>query len=296
MASDAGPTPPRYSTERAAAAASADTSFASSTQGLLPPSSPPLASPSGEKLRQYRDDRGKYHPAGGEEDEEEANPADEAGNLLGRPSYEKSNPSSSHAGSHKTRPPFVPIRGVVAACLIVLALVFSSFFFAPSLHSLLPSSLSPSTARVTPEDLDKAEAAVDDLGADMLSHPRPEGPPGSITDTTIEWSSVAPSLSTVDSNAGAPSSTEGLYWNGTHWFNKTIIVVSLDGVRASYLDRGLTPHLVRLSEKGLKAESMKPVFPVRLNHLGLGWTQLTSPSPADADISEPLVVVDGASP
>jgi hypothetical protein len=32
--------------------------------------------------------------------------------------------------------------------------------------------------------------------------------------------------------------------------------------RADYLDRGLTPHLLDISKKGLRAKSMKPVFPV----------------------------------
>jgi len=32
--------------------------------------------------------------------------------------------------------------------------------------------------------------------------------------------------------------------------------------RADYLDRGLTPHLLDLSKKGLRAKSMKPIFPV----------------------------------
>lgn len=32
--------------------------------------------------------------------------------------------------------------------------------------------------------------------------------------------------------------------------------------RADYLDRGLTPHLLALSKKGIRAKSMKPVFPV----------------------------------
>ena len=32
--------------------------------------------------------------------------------------------------------------------------------------------------------------------------------------------------------------------------------------RADYLDRGLSPHLLALSKKGLRAKSMKPIFPV----------------------------------
>ena len=32
--------------------------------------------------------------------------------------------------------------------------------------------------------------------------------------------------------------------------------------RADYLDRGLTPHLLDVSKKGLRAKFLKPVFPV----------------------------------
>ncbi|KAG6827336.1 hypothetical protein H0H92_012185 [Tricholoma furcatifolium] len=49
--------------------------------------------------------------------------------------------------------------------------------------------------------------------------------------------------------------------NGTHDFKRTVLIVSIDGLRADYLDRGLTPHLLHISENGLRAKSMKPVFP-----------------------------------
>jgi len=49
--------------------------------------------------------------------------------------------------------------------------------------------------------------------------------------------------------------------NGTHLFKKTALIVSIDGLRADYLDRGLTPHLLAISKKGLRAKSMKPIFP-----------------------------------
>jgi len=50
-------------------------------------------------------------------------------------------------------------------------------------------------------------------------------------------------------------------WNGTHWFDKTVLIISLDGVRADYLERGLTPHLLSISKKGLRAEHLVPRFP-----------------------------------
>ncbi|TBU27147.1 Phosphodiest-domain-containing protein [Dichomitus squalens] len=55
--------------------------------------------------------------------------------------------------------------------------------------------------------------------------------------------------------------TQGLLSNGTHDFKKTAIIVSIDGLRADYLDRNLTPHLLAISKDGLRAKSMQPVFP-----------------------------------
>lgn len=49
--------------------------------------------------------------------------------------------------------------------------------------------------------------------------------------------------------------------NGTHTFGPTVLIISLDGVRASYLEEGLTPHLLQLSRKGLRAQYLQSVFP-----------------------------------
>ncbi|KAG2125529.1 alkaline-phosphatase-like protein [Suillus cothurnatus] len=64
-----------------------------------------------------------------------------------------------------------------------------------------------------------------------------------------------------------------LYSNGTHEFKKTVLMVSIDGLRADYLDRGLTPHLLNISREGLRAKYMKPVFPTLTfpNH----WSLMT---------------------
>lgn len=81
--------------------------------------------------------------------------------------------------------------------------------------------------------------------------------------------------------------------NGTHDFKRTALIVSIDGLRyavakspyyscliarlsADYLDRGLTPHLLDISKKGIRAKSMKPIFPVRNTLLHL-WKLLTLP-------------------
>ena len=53
--------------------------------------------------------------------------------------------------------------------------------------------------------------------------------------------------------------------------NDTLLVVSLDGFRADYLRRGLTPHLQRLSECGVHAPYMRSAFPTKTfpNHYTL---------------------------
>ncbi|KAJ7147177.1 alkaline-phosphatase-like protein [Mycena crocata] len=54
---------------------------------------------------------------------------------------------------------------------------------------------------------------------------------------------------------------EGVRSNGTHDFKRTVLVVSIDGLRADYLDRGLTPHLLDISKQGLRAKALVPIFP-----------------------------------
>ncbi|KAI9059261.1 hypothetical protein FKP32DRAFT_1173925 [Trametes sanguinea] len=68
-------------------------------------------------------------------------------------------------------------------------------------------------------------------------------------------------LGTCDEAGTRRLKTEGLVSNGTHEFRKSALIVSIDGLRADYLDRGLTPHLLAISKDGLRAKSMKPVFP-----------------------------------
>lgn len=66
---------------------------------------------------------------------------------------------------------------------------------------------------------------------------------------------------------------DALYSNGTHEFKKTVLMVSIDGLRGDYLDRGLTPHLLDISRDGIRAKYMKPVFPTLTfpNH----WSLMT---------------------
>ncbi len=50
-----------------------------------------------------------------------------------------------------------------------------------------------------------------------------------------------------------------------------MLVVSLDGFRWDYLDRGLTPNLSRLAREGMRAEALIPVFPTKTfpNHYAI---------------------------
>ena len=41
----------------------------------------------------------------------------------------------------------------------------------------------------------------------------------------------------------------------------TVLLVSLDGFRADYLDRGLTPTMSRIAREGVRAEWMSPSYP-----------------------------------
>jgi hypothetical protein len=54
--------------------------------------------------------------------------------------------------------------------------------------------------------------------------------------------------------------------------------------RADYLDRDLTPHLLNISRQGLRAEFMKPVFPVSSPDR-YGETLLTYPTVIDFPVS-----------
>lgn len=49
--------------------------------------------------------------------------------------------------------------------------------------------------------------------------------------------------------------------NGTHSFQPTVLIISLDGFRPDYIDIGVTPNMHRLREMGVAPEYMKPSFP-----------------------------------
>jgi predicted AlkP superfamily pyrophosphatase or phosphodiesterase len=59
---------------------------------------------------------------------------------------------------------------------------------------------------------------------------------------------------------------------------RTVLLISIDGFRWDYLDRGLTPNLSRLAREGVRAEALVPVFPTKTfpNH----YTIVTGQYPA----------------
>ncbi|KAI8142513.1 alkaline-phosphatase-like protein [Fennellomyces sp. T-0311] len=52
-----------------------------------------------------------------------------------------------------------------------------------------------------------------------------------------------------------------MYHNGTHAFNPTVILISLDGVVNHDLDLHLTPHMSDIANQGVRAHWMTPSFP-----------------------------------
>jgi len=50
-----------------------------------------------------------------------------------------------------------------------------------------------------------------------------------------------------------------------------VLLVSIDGFRADYLDRGITPNLLRIGREGVHAEGLRPSFPTKTfpNHYSI---------------------------
>ncbi|KAI8806768.1 alkaline-phosphatase-like protein [Cladochytrium replicatum] len=58
-----------------------------------------------------------------------------------------------------------------------------------------------------------------------------------------------------------PSKDNGIREVGWDVFGQAVILISLDGFRAEYLQRGLTPNLYRMAKSGVAAKQMSSVFP-----------------------------------
>ena len=63
------------------------------------------------------------------------------------------------------------------------------------------------------------------------------------------------------SRASRPKNNPGLLSNGTSIFAPTTILISLDGFRADFLNRGLTPTLNKFIKDGISPKYMLPSFP-----------------------------------
>lgn len=68
----------------------------------------------------------------------------------------------------------------------------------------------------------------------------------SLAEETPGWAGGDDGAAKLEGGGG-----NGARWNGTHWWDRTVLLVSLDGLRADYLTKGLTPNLVGVSKRGL---------------------------------------------
>ncbi|KAA1098394.1 hypothetical protein PGT21_034593 [Puccinia graminis f. sp. tritici] len=186
--------------------------------------------------------------------------------------------SDNHQASRQKKndlEPF-PTSTFLISSLIALGLFLLFFCLAPSISPLFPRSTTPHLSATT-----TTGPATDQSNPPTSSKKptskfvKPSAPPGSITDNTDNWANQGGGWKDSDPDAedkiaeiGAP------LFNGTHRFKKTVIIVSLDGFRAEYLERDLTPRLTTIREKlGISADYLEPQFPTLTfpNH----WSMLT---------------------
>ncbi|MBW0538224.1 hypothetical protein O181_077939 [Austropuccinia psidii MF-1] len=155
-----------------------------------------------------------------------------------------------------------PTAVFLISCMLVLGLFLIFFLLAPWFGSFtknaIPiSSFSPSNNST-------------------LHFIKPSGPPGSITDKTENWAAQGGNWNNLDLEADNKAiENDAPFSNGTHKFKKTVLLISLDGFRADYLNRNLTPNLVSIhdSSGGIKSKFLQPQFPTLTfpNH----WSILT---------------------
>jgi len=87
---------------------------------------------------------------------------------------------------------------------------------------------------------------------------------------------AAPRLSMAQAQARAPIRTQAGAGSGGvnagRWLDAPhVLLVSFDGFRHDYLNRGLTPNLERLAGRGARADALIPVFPTKTfsNHYSI---------------------------
>ncbi|KAF9242638.1 alkaline-phosphatase-like protein [Melanogaster broomeanus] len=126
-------------------------------------------------------------------------------------------------------------------------------------------------------DDEERRALLSNVDGDVEVHPKllnsTSSPPSSKSPLTRNWKLLASLSALVLLGLGGaayfrmcvshkPARQRGeLFSNGTHEYKRTVVLISIDGLRADYLDRGLTPHLLDISKQGIRAKYMKPVFP-----------------------------------
>jgi predicted AlkP superfamily pyrophosphatase or phosphodiesterase len=76
----------------------------------------------------------------------------------------------------------------------------------------------------------------------------------------VAWK-LSKSRSARSGTGGGPSVQPGFLSNGTALFAPTTIIVSLDGFRADFLQRGITPRLSAFVKEGVSPKYMRPSFP-----------------------------------
>ncbi|GAA5897579.1 nucleotide pyrophosphatase/phosphodiesterase family protein [Sporobolomyces salmoneus] len=72
------------------------------------------------------------------------------------------------------------------------------------------------------------------------------------------------------------------WWNGTNWWDRTVVVVTIEGMRPEYLSTEFTPNLLELANRGIRSDSLNPIFPALSapNH----WSILTGLYPSSHGI------------
>lgn len=180
------------------------------------------------------------------------------------------------------------LRTLFFSALFVAAVVLLAALFHPSSpYSNYGSSLLSASTDIYYSGADLAAGVYDPDHAAVAPNPLP-------TDATFADIPFAKVGESKDKSGKVPNWAGGDWgdaeaekelvggagkrWNGTHWFDPTVILISLDGVGTDYLEEGLTPHLLDISRRGIRAEYLRPSFPTLTfpNH----WTLLTGLYPS----------------
>lgn len=87
--------------------------------------------------------------------------------------------------------------------------------------------------------------------------------PFSAGESNVPMIDPPPSVPKIDAGDSHTASdyVPSVLSNGTHEYDPTIIVISLDGFRADYLDKGISPALQSFADDGIRAEYLQPSFP-----------------------------------